>query len=155
MVAGMSQTEVAGTVLRPGSIVLTGEDASSLAQVLGSPASGHALHPLFAFIGAQRGIGVSVAELCAAVGFDVEDGPLLGSLQIEWHRDLKAATEYAVEGEITSLLRKHGRSGTIDIFDFQERLLDDGGVAATVDVTFVLPRPAGDEGGNHDGTAAR
>ncbi|MDR5699757.1 hypothetical protein [Agromyces aerolatus] len=137
-----------GATLAPGSITVTAGEANALAQVLGSPApEGDRLHPLFAFIAAQRGIGVSVAELCALADFDVADGPLLGSLEIEWERDLVAETEYAVDGSVTSIVRKTGRSGSFDVFDFTERLNDRDGVAATVGVTFILPRPAQTDGG--------
>ena len=136
----MVTSDISGSALRSGSVTVTASDAARLEDVLGSPRPSAGLHPLFAFIAAQRGIGVSVAELCEIAEFDVEDGPLLGSLDIEWSRPLHANAEYAVEGEINSLVRKHGRSGVFDVLTFQERLVDTAGVAATVDAIFILPR---------------
>ncbi len=134
--------DLPGTPLPPGSITIPAAESADLAQVLGSAApDGGRLHPLYGYIAAQRGIGISIPDLCRLAEFDIDDGPMLGSLSIELRGDLHADTEYAVDGEVLSIVRKHGRTGTFDLMTFQERLTSPGGEVVTVaEVSFVLPR---------------
>jgi hypothetical protein len=135
--------DLPGTRLTPGTITIPAAEAAQLAEVLGSdPPDDGRLHPLYAYIAAQRGIGVSVSELCALAEFDVNDGPLLGSLELEIQDRLRPETEYRVEGEIVSIVRKEGRTiGTFDLLTFVERIVDQSGrLMSTATVTFVLPR---------------
>ena len=131
------------TALASGTITIPQAESDRLATVLGSepPASGR-LHPLYGYIAAQRGIGVRIPELCALAEFDIDDGPMLGSLEVTIAGELEAGTEYAVDGEVLGIERKHGRTiGTFDVMTFRERLVAaDGAVVATSRVSFVLPR---------------
>jgi hypothetical protein len=96
---------------------------------------------LWAFIATQRGVGVSVAELCAIADFDVADGPMMGGWKVHYKDQLKIGVKYRVTGEVTDLVRKNGRSGTFDLMTFVERLIDEADVeVVTTTTTFVLPR---------------
>lgn len=138
----MTLDHLAGTRLPPGAIRISAAESEKLSEVLGSPPPDDGtLHPIFAYSATQRGIGVSVAELCALADFDVDDGPMLGSLELDLHAPMVADTAYRVEGEILSIERKRGHSGTFDLLKFQERLVDDSGATVSaVTMTFVLPR---------------
>jgi hypothetical protein len=102
---------------------------------------GDEAHPLWAYIATQRGIDISVAELCALADFDVADGPMLGSTELTYAGPLKVGVDYEVRGEILGIVRKEGRSGVFDILTFRERLIDpEYGEAAAATNTFILPR---------------
>jgi hypothetical protein len=134
-----------GTLLEPGSIVIKATESSELDKVLG-----HAwpiprrLHPLHAYIAAQRGIGTSVKQLCDLADFDIDDGPMMGTLEIEIAAPLVAGARYMVTGEILDLVRKTRRSGGVfDLLTYREQLTaDSGAVVATITNSFVLIRRA-------------
>ena len=101
------------------------------------------MHPIWAYIATQRGIGVSIAELCALADFDVEDGPMLGSVEIDCYaQPLKADVPYRVTGEVVDLERKVGRkAGTFDLLTYRLALrAPDGSGVVSCTNTFVLPR---------------
>lgn len=131
-----------GTRLTAGSISIPTAEAASLTEVLGTPAPERELHPIYAYLAAQRGIGMSVADVCALAQFDIDDGPMLGGVDLVYGAPMRADTLYRVEGTILGITRKHGRAvGVFDLLDFEERLVDeDGTVVATARLSFVLPR---------------
>jgi hypothetical protein len=134
--------DIAGRALVPGSITITEDENAMLADVLGSPVTAPGtLHPMFAYIAPQRGIGTSVKGLCDLAEFDIDDGPMMGSIDIQIPGDLKPGVEYRIEGEIVSIVRKHGRNFDFDLMTFVERMVDPAGelVSSTTN-TFVLPR---------------
>lgn len=130
-----------GTALPEGSFTITPDEQHRLADSLGG-ASGDGAHPAWAYIATQRGIGISVADLCALADFDVNDGPMLGSVELIYAGEIEIGVEYRVTGEVVGIERKHGRkAGTFDIMTFRERLLaPDGAEVATSTNTFILPR---------------
>jgi hypothetical protein len=130
-----------GTALPAGSFTITRGEQERLAGALGG-SSFEGAHPVWAYIATQRGIGISVAELCALADFDVEDGPMLGSVEMSYSRPLELGVEYRVTGEVVSIERKHGRkAGTFDVMTFRERLLTpEGDEVASTTNTFILPR---------------
>jgi hypothetical protein len=132
---------IAGTVLPAGSFTITAADQEQLAAALGTDAWPDP-HPIWAYIATQRGIGIGVAELCALADFDVDDGPMLGSVELAFSVPLELGVEYAVTGEILAIERKRGRTaGTFDVLTFRERLIaPDGAEVASTTNTFILPR---------------
>jgi hypothetical protein len=132
---------IAGTELPAGSFTITAADQEQLAAALGTGAWPDP-HPIWAYIATQRGIGIGVAELCALADFDVDDGPMLGSVELRYAAPLELDVEYAVTGEIVGYERKHGRkAGSFDVLTFRERLIaPDGAEVASTTNTFILPR---------------
>jgi len=116
-----------------------------LTEVLGTPTPDGELHPIYAYLATQRGIGMSVREVCALADFDVDDGPMLGGVEFDFGTPMFAETEYRVEGTILGISRKLGRTaGVFDLLDFEERLIDErGAVVASARLSFVLPRKEG------------
>jgi hypothetical protein len=112
-------------------------------------------HPLAAFLIAQRGIGISVANLFHLLGSDITDGPLLAESAIELRRPLAEDTEYQVRGVIESVERRHSRRlGPFDRiacrFDILETAPGNGqagprDVVACVTNVFAIPRRAAGE----------
>jgi hypothetical protein len=127
--------------LPAGSFTITPEEQERLVAALGRGVAGDP-HPIWAYIATQRGIGIGVAELCALADFDVNDGPMLGSVELVYSAPLELGVEYTVTGEVVGLERKHGRkAGTFDVLTFRERLLAPGGAeVASATNTFILPR---------------
>jgi acyl dehydratase len=130
-----------GTPLPAGTFTITEEEQARLVAALGSPADVDA-HPVWAYIATQRGIGISVADLCALADFDVNDGPMLGSVEMTYAQPLRVGVQYRVTGEVVGIVRKQGRkTGTFDVMTYRERLVGpDGEEVATSTNTFILPR---------------
>lgn len=131
-----------GMDLPAGSFTITSEeDARVLEVVGGEPAQDGTAHPLWAYIAPQRGIGIGVAEICALADFDVGDGPMLGSSELEYHEPIRIGVPYRVTGRVLSIERKHGSIGTFDVLAFREELLaGDGILVAASTSTYILPR---------------
>jgi len=129
------------TVLPGGSFTITRAEQERLVEALGRGVDGDP-HPIWAYIATQRGIGIGVAELCALADFDVNDGPMLGSVELAFSAALELDVEYTVTGEVVGIERKHGRTaGTFDVLTFRERLVGpDGAEVASTTNTFILPR---------------
>lgn len=99
-------------------------------------------HPVAAFILANRGIGISLADLFTLFGSDISDGPLLAESQLELHRPLAGDADYEVRGEITAVERRQSRRiGPFDRITCRFGLFHDGAPAATVTNVFAVPRP--------------
>ena len=138
-----SLEHLAGTELPAGSFTITPEEHGRLIAGLGGTTFEDA-HPVWAYIATQRGIGISVAGLCALAEFDVDDGPMLGSVALTYDGPIEVGVEYRVTGEIVGIERKQGRkAGVFDVLTFRERLLAPGGAeVASATNTFILPRRA-------------
>jgi hypothetical protein len=131
-----------GTPLPEGTFTITEEDQQRLLEVVGGQAleAGEA-HPLWAYVAPQRGIGISVADICQLADFDVNDGPMLGSSHLEYSGPIRVGVPYRVTGEVLSIERKQGSIGTFDILEFREELVSEAGepIAASTS-TYILPR---------------
>jgi hypothetical protein len=131
-----------GTALPEGTFTISEQDEHRVLDVTGAslPSDGSA-HPLWAYIAPQRGIGISVADLCKLADFDVNDGPMLGSSHLEYHRPMRVGVEYRVTGEVLSIERKQGSIGAFDVLEFREELHErDGPPVVASTSTYILPR---------------
>lgn len=101
-------------------------------------------HPVMAFVAAQRGLGVTVAELFRQWGTDMADGPMLTESTLEFPGELRAEVEYEVSGTVESVVRKSGRAmGEFDLLTARFELTEHGsGTVAVVRNVYALPRPA-------------
>ena len=102
-------------------------------------------HPVAAFVLANRGIGISLADLFALFGSDIDDGPLLAESSIELHRPLAEDVDYEVRGVVESVERRRSRRiGPFDRITCRLDLFSGGTPAATVTNVFAVPRPGED-----------
>jgi hypothetical protein len=131
-----------GTELPAGTFTITAEEDARVLEVVGGPpAPDGTAHPLWAYIAPQRGIGISVEDICKLADFDVADGPMLGSSELEFHAPIRLGERYEVTGRVLSIARKQGSIGTFDLMAFREDLHDAGGNLVAVSTsTYVLPR---------------
>lgn len=107
------------------------------------PANGVA-HPLYVYLSAIAGMGITLDELFAMVGASADDGPMFGECETDIRRPLLVGTTYRVQGRLSSVQRKEGkRAGVFDIVGFDLELLDDDGQVVAVNRnSFVFPRRA-------------
>jgi hypothetical protein len=93
--------------------------------------------PLWAFMVATGGLGVSIQELFALLDCPMDAGPMLGEWAVEYHGDdFEAGRVYTVTAEFLDVREKEGRSGRFDLARMRAEIAG----AATVDFTYVLPR---------------
>lgn len=114
-----------------------------LRDTLGAPrAIDDEAHPLWGYLAAQNGIGVDIDGLMEPVGASPQDGTMIASCEVAFHRDLRVGVTYDVTGEIAGLEPKVGRkTGPFDLFTFVIDLHEPGGAhAARMTSVFVLPR---------------
>jgi acyl dehydratase len=98
-------------------------------------------HPVAAFVLANRGVGISLKDLFALFGSDINDGPLLAESAIELHRPLAEDADYEVRGTIESVeSRRSRRIGPFDRITCRFDLFEAGHLAATVTNVFAIPR---------------
>ena len=135
-VAGLS---LAGT----STYVITVEENRVLCATLETdPAADGSAHPAYFFIATQVGMGLSVADLCQACDFDVEEGPMIASSTVTFRRPLMTGQSYRIGGEILSLTRKPSRTfGVVDSLTYVLRLeLPDGALVLETRNVWMLPR---------------
>jgi hypothetical protein len=126
-----------------GSYTIDPEQNAAVCRLLGAtPAADGTAHPVYAYVATRVGCGLGVEEILAAADARAEDGPMVGSLELDFHVPLRVGTTYAVDGEFTSIERKHGRrAGVFDLLRFELRLTaPDGTPAVTATQSWVLPR---------------
>ena len=131
---------LAGHELPPGSARLEPYQNWLLHDAFYSPPRSEP-HPVAAFVLANRGIGISLADLFALFGSDISDGPLLAESSIGLHRPLAEDADYEVRGVIESVERRRSRRiGPFDRITCRFDLLRCGHLAATVASVFAIPR---------------
>jgi hypothetical protein len=106
------------------------------------PATDGSAHPIYFYIATQVGMGMTVAGLCAACEFNVEDGPMMASSRVAFLRPLITGQPYRVSGRIVSLVRKPSRKlGIMDMLEYVLELsLPDGTPVLSTTNVWVLPR---------------
>lgn len=122
---------------------ISAEENAALCRSTGiEPASDGTAHPIYYYVATQVAMGKTVAGVCAACEFDVDDGPMMGSSGVKFDAPLMVGTSYKVTGEILSLIRKRSRKlGVMDVLTYRLRLhLLDGTQILETDNVWVLPR---------------
>jgi hypothetical protein len=99
-------------------------------------------HPVMAFVAAQRGLGVTVAELFGMWGTVMADGPMLTESTLEFPGEFRAEVAYEVSGTVESVVRKSGRAmGEFDLLTARFELAEPGRKpVAVVRNVYALPR---------------
>ena len=71
---------------------ISAEENRALCESTGvAPAEDGTAHPIYFYIATQVGMGMTVAGLCAACDFDVEEGPMMASSKVTFSRPLVTA----------------------------------------------------------------
>ncbi len=136
--------DVAGTTLDgTANFTISAVENAALCRSTGvEPMRDGTAHPIYYYIATQVAMGQTVAGLCAVCGFDVEDGPMMGSSGVRFSAPLRTGGSYRVSGEILSLVRKRSRKlGVMDVLTYRLRLHEtDGAVVLETDNVWVLPQ---------------
>lgn len=136
--------DVAGTSLDGTELfTISGAENAKLCRSVGAePAGDGTAHPIYYYIATQVAMGKTVAGVCAACDFDVDDGPMMGSSGVRFATPLRVGESYKVTGEILSLIRKKSRKlGVMDVLTYRLRLHTlDGAQVLETDNVWVLPR---------------
>ena len=145
MIMGLSSPPAVAGLSLSGShpYVISEEENRALCESIGVvPASDGSAHPIFFYIATQVGMGKTVAGLCEACEFNVDDGPMIGASRVTFFAPLMVNQAYRVEGEILSLTRKQSRKmGVMDVLEYELRLRIAGQPTAVSNVnTWMLPR---------------
>lgn len=123
--------------------LISAEENRALCESTGTtPAGDGAAHPIYFYIATQVGMGMTVAGLCAACDFNVEDGPMMASSKVTFWKPLYTGQAYRVTGRIVSLVRKPSRKlGVMDMLEYLLELsLSDGTPVLSTTNVWVLPR---------------
>jgi hypothetical protein len=136
--------EVAGTSLDGTDVfTISADENAALCRSTGvEPAADGTAHPISYYIATQVAMGKTVAGVCAACEFDVEEGPMMGSSGVRFSSALLVGESYRVTGEILDLVRKRSRKlGVMDVLTYRLRLHRlDGTQVLETDNIWVLPR---------------
>lgn len=141
----LSEEEVTSNIGRPlpgGTYTIEPWKAWLTHDAVLAPEDREVAHPIFVFLAATGGMGLSWDELFAWFGSSSADGPMFGDCQMEFIRPLLIGSTYQVSGVIESVVRKHGRrAGVFDLVNYLLELHDDEGqLVATCRNSLVLPR---------------
>jgi hypothetical protein len=107
------------------------------------PAADGTAHPIYYYIASQVAMGKTVAGVCETCLFDVNEGPMMGSSEVRFAKQLEVGEDYKVTGEILSLIRKKSRKlGVMDVLTYRLRLhpAEGGDAVLETDNVWVLPR---------------
>jgi acyl dehydratase len=136
--------DVAGVSLaRAETFEISAADDAALCRSTGvEPATNGTAHPIWFYVATQVGMGKTVAGLCAACDFDIDDGPMMGGSRVDFAGVIRTGTRYRVEGEIKGLVRKRSRKlGVMDILEYELRLVTaEGECVLSTTNSWALPR---------------
>jgi hypothetical protein len=125
--------------------VISDVENRQLCETMGiAPDPGGAAHPIYYYIATQVGMSLTVAGLCAACAFDVNDGPMLANSKVAFLTPMRTLTPYFVKGAIVGLTRKPSkRLGVMDLLDYRLSLVTETGEVVLESAhLWVLPRGA-------------
>lgn len=110
--------------------------------MLAPPPSGDRLHPMHVFLASLQGVGYSIQDLFDLVECRLEDGPMIGAMDLRQDRALRVGETLTVRSRITDVERKHGRSGVFDRMTIEITVEDSAGdLVGRVENIFIYPRP--------------
>lgn len=110
-------------------------------DAVGAPTTADVPHPVWALLGAFRGMGVDLVELFEVFGAAVDDGVLFGGISIQQWGHLEYGRDYVVGAEIVDIRRRHGSKVPVfDLVDCVVTVSDDARVVVECTKTFVVPR---------------
>jgi hypothetical protein len=135
--------QISGNALPGGEYRITAEENRRLCETVHAvPAADGSAHPIYAYIAAQSGMGLSIEELPTLCEFDVADGPLFSNCHTRHLSALRTEETYFIGAEILTLTRKPSRKlGVIDVLEFHLTMSDATGErVAEVTNTWILPR---------------
>lgn len=122
---------------------VTGHEAWLTADVmLAPPPVDERLNPMHVFLASLQGVGYSIQDLFDLVECRLEDGPMIGAMDLRQDRAMRVNEELTVRSRILDIERKHGRSGVFDRMTIEITVEDGTGApVGRVENIFIYPRP--------------
>ena len=132
-----------GRELPVGSYRVTGYEAWLTADVmLAPPPTDGRLNPMHVFLASLQGVGYSIQDLFDMVECRLEDGPMIGAMDLRQDRTMRVDEELVVRSRILDIERKHGRSGVFDRMTIEITVEDQAGApVGRIENIFIYPRP--------------
>ncbi len=132
-----------GRAFPGGTYRITREENATLCAAVGTqPDPDGRAHPIFYYIATQVGMGMTVSGLLELCEFDVNDGPMMTGSSASFTGDLLIETDYRIDGEILSLIRKPSRTfGFADTLRFRLRMTPEESIPTLECINeWILPR---------------
>lgn len=143
MVGAEEVRDLVGTRFPGGTATVQPYEHWLTCDVVESPLrKGEVAHPLYAYLTAMAGMGMSIEEFFGLCRATSADGPMFGECGTRIHQPLRVGATYTVRGGIVDVERKEGkRAGVFDIVGFELELVDAAGaVVAVCRNSFIFPR---------------
>ncbi len=137
------RARLVGRELPVGSYTVSGYEAWLTADaMLAPPPADDRLHPMHVFLASLQGVGYSIQDLFDLVACRLEDGPMIGAMDLRQHRAMRVGEHLAVRSRILDIERKHGRSGVFDRMTIEITVEDaEGETVGRIQNVFIYPRP--------------
>ena len=132
-----------GRELPVGAYRVTGYEAWLTADVmLAPPPRDQRCNPMHVFLASLQGVGYSIQDVFDLVECRLEDGPMIGSMDLHQDRAILVDEQLTVRSRILDIERKHGRSGVFDRMTIEITVEDDDETpVGRVENIFIYPRP--------------
>jgi hypothetical protein len=110
----------------------------------GSTSERGTAHPVFGFLVAHCGMGLTFEEFMALLGAPIDAGALFGQEDLVLERPLRVGEMFTVRGSIVEARSTTGsRAGAMDLVTCGLEVVDaQGQIACRSRETYVIPRPA-------------
>lgn len=134
-----------GHVLPGGSFTVDpGKHALFLEAVDAKPSPSGNAHPMFSFIAAHNGMGLTFPQFMELLEAPLDAGALFGQEDLVIIRPLRIGETVSVRGSIVEARSTKGaKAGSFDLVTCGLELIDDSGaVICTSRETYVIPRGA-------------
>lgn len=98
--------------------------------------------PIFSYIAALRGLGITLEHMCSLCDFELALGPIVGECRIQLQGEIQHSFKYRTDVVIFGIDRRPSTTyGIVDRLRFLVSLLEPGGASiADVQLTWLLPR---------------
>jgi acyl dehydratase len=115
-----------------------------LEAVAAEPSPAGNAHPMFCFIAAHNGMGLTFPQFMDLLEAPLDAGALFGQEDLHIVRPLKIGETVSVRGTIVEAVTKHGaKTGSFDRVTCGLELVDaTGAVICTSRETYIIPRKA-------------
>lgn len=137
----MSRAALVGTRLPDGRHTIEPDAHRRWVQATyGEPWASPFAHPVYLFLVAHCGMGISLTAFFELIGTRLEDGVMFGQGDLEQRRPLRVGGSYRVATEIAAVERKQGAAlGPFDLVTCRLEVGDEAGVAGVSLESYVVP----------------
>jgi len=98
--------------------------------------------PIFSYIAALRGLGITLEQMCNLCDFELGQGPVVGECRIQFFNAIQVSIRYRTDVVIHGIERRPSAAyGIVDRLRFSVALTEhSGSLVASVELIWLLPR---------------